>query len=253
MQLIQSILTVLACFSLVTIPGIEANKIKRNSVIPFFVDYSEVSDTLPLPQRTSAAVLTNDAEVSGFLESFVYTRPIYDQAAGSSVRQAVGSATYNVVLNYVNTNATGTDPCWKGSYTSLANFPYGNGRLSASFSGSIEYLCPFGSPASEGTDSFVTYVSAGKAKSPPILPLATSPILKGGSAVNIYTGRKGRTETQKISNVQVWDRQAEFANNCNFSGVGNFTGCLTEYVLDTRGSKIVSKPPKGFPGEGVRI
>jgi len=57
MQLIQSILTVLACFSLVTIPGIEANKIKRNSLIPFYVDYSEVSPNLPLPEATSAATL----------------------------------------------------------------------------------------------------------------------------------------------------------------------------------------------------
>lgn len=251
MQLIQSILTVLACFSLVTIPGIEANKIKRNSLIPFYVDYSEVSATLPLPQSTSNATLTNDAQVSGFLEGFVYTRPVYDQAADSSVRQAVGSATYNVVLNYLNTTATGTDPCWKGSYTSVASFPYGNGRLSASFSGSIEYLCPQGSPSSQGTNSFVQYVTTGSQQSPAILPLATSPVLKGGYAVNIYTGRKGSSETQKISNVQVWDRQAEFANNCNFGA--NFTGCLTEYVLDTRGSKIVSKPPKGFPGEGVRI
>lgn len=131
------------------------------------------------------------------MESFVYTRPVYDQAADSSVRQAVGSATYNVVLNYVNTTATGTDPCWKGSYTSVANFPYGNGRLSASFSGSIEYLCPSGSPSIQGTNSFVQYVTIGSQQSPAILPLATSPVLKGGSAVNIYTGRNGLSETQK--------------------------------------------------------
>lgn len=237
---------------MVTIPGIEANKIKRGSVIPFYVDYSEVSSELPLPQATSTASLTNDAEVSGFLEGFVYTRPVYD-TGDPTVRQAVGSATYNVVLNYLNTTATGTDPCWQGSYSSVASFPYGNGELYASFSGSIVYQCPSGSPASQGTNSFVQYVTNGAAALPfAILPQATSPVLKGGYAVNIYTNdRNGVTETQKISNIQVWDRRAEFANNCDF-GV-NFTGCLTEYVIDTRRAKFVSKPPKGFSGEGVRI
>jgi hypothetical protein len=248
MQFIQTILAFLACFCLLAIPVTAGNadKIKRGALIPYYIDYTDV--TLDPLQTSDGNEIFAQGVFGGYLESFIYTREIYNEAdPASSTRENIGSATYNIVLDYFDGSATGTDICWAGTYTSIARFDHGTtGRVEAHFSGTIKYQCPLDSPDNAGTDSFVEYVAGGT------LPQAQSPILSGGGVVNLYEDSRGNKRSQKWNNVQVWDRRAEFQGNCDFTNFPPTGGCVTEYALDfRRPAKLSKRAPAGYPEEAV--
>ena len=245
MKFINFVLAVLASLCLWSTCA-QAGRIKRRSMLSYFIDYTEAGAGYPLPIQTSnvGGVLGASGVPGGYLESFVYTRQIYDSPL-MSARNNIGSATYNVVLDYKDDTASGlTDICFRGTYSSIAEFETSDGgRVTATLGGTIEYLCPAGAP---GTDDFVTYISNVG------LPQAKSPVLAATNVVNLYP--YGSTiATQKWNNVAIWDRQSPVTGNCVPDGIGGFNdGCATEYALDFRGPATQSRqPPTGFPGEGV--
>lgn len=223
----------------------QAARIRRRTPVSYFIDYTEAGASYPLPSQTTLGGPNGgqDAIAGGYLEAFVYTREVYD-APLASTRTNIGAATYNVVLDYRDEAATGTDICFSGTYTSIVDFATSDGgEITVSVSGTIEYLCPLGAP---GTDTFVDYVDLVG------LPQATSPVLVATNVVNTYPVGSD-SMTQKWNGVAIWDRQSPVQGNCDPDGLGGFNdGCGTEYRLDFRRPATLSRPPPtGYPMEGV--
>jgi len=223
-------------------------KIKKNSLRSYFIDYSEFDPArYPAPSGPPAFPVLQDGVPGGYLENFVYTRIVYD-SVDPSTRKAIGSATYNTVLDYKNSTAENLEICFAGTYTSIVQFNNNNTasnfcQTEVAVSGTVAYRCR----TPPNTDSFTT-IAIDQAR----VPFGKSPVTQASSVVNNYSDKKG-LKTQKWTNVGIYDRQGlnttTFSDNCNFNRAPGTVSCTTEYILDFKKGRLTQGPPKGFVPE----